>query len=240
MRKKFLTEEYKRDDTSGYMNTKEQRMFCASKILYTPETINIDDVIVKYDMTVSGTNIYTQNIDTETQQTFDYINKKLNNTIRLYDKSTEFYSYDISINIKELFKEFIFSKIMSNRIFQNVYNNQCVVDLKTMIYDYIEKNVLPKYRFSNIILYVEYYSIGSDAKDIAPIFDSEFIKTAPNGNETNEEYLIRKTNFKNSFLVKNFQINTDPIFDTANVIFKKTMDNQFGFKYYFDIIYKQI
>lgn len=240
MRKTYLTQEYSRESVSGFMNTFEQRMFNASKVLYTPYTINIDNTDISYSMTDGGVNDSTQNLDIEVSRSFNSENKLINNSIVLKDSSTTFYSYELKINIKNLFNEYLYANIMNKRIFQNIYNTQTISGVKDMIYNYISDNVINRYRFVNINLYIEYYNIGNESEGNTPIYDSNFIKISPNPNESTSDYKERSDNYKKQFLVKNFQITTDQIYDVATILFKKTFNQQYGFKYYFDVIYQQI
>ncbi len=240
MRKTYLTQEYSRENVSGFMNTFEQRMFFASKVLYTPNIINIDDTVIPYRMTETGVNINTQNIDIESELYFNSTNKEKNNVISLKDSSTSYYSYEIKINIKNLFNDYIYSNIMNKRVFENVYNKDCIVGVKDMIYNYIADNILSRYRFVNINLYIEYYSVGNNSNGNTPQYDASFIAVSPNINESVAEYKERSDNYKKQFLVKNFQITTDQIYDVATILFKKTFNQQYGFKYYFDVIYQEI
>lgn len=240
MRKTYLTQEYSRESVSGFMNTFEQRMLLASKVLYTPYTINIDDTDISYSITIGGVNDSTQNVDIEETKYFNSVNKKDSNIITLKDNSTSFYSYELKIDIKKLFNDYIYSNIMNKRVFQNIYNNDCITSVKDMIYNYISDNIITRYRFVNINLYIEYYSVGNNSNGNAPQYDANFIKTSPNPNESMAEYKERSDNYKKQFLVKNFQITTDQIYDVATILFKKTFNQQYGFKYYFDVIYQQI
>ena len=256
MRKSFQTKEYSIQGIFGSMNMKEQKAFFSSKILDIEETMYIGNNNINWTESVDNTQgIRLENIN----KSFNTASiKALNNSIRISPQQTTqeskiYTKWEISINIRELITQYLFANLKTNRIFTNIDNpNTLNNSIDDAINQYIVYNVNPRIKFFNIVLYVQYYSIGepenildsSNNPIIALQYDTQFredlITPPPLGGETTIEYNQRVLNYRNSISVKNFQISTDTSENIATVIYKQTLSSQnYKFDYYFDVIWKQ-
>ena len=137
MRKSFMTKEYSREFIKGTMNMKEQKSFFTSIMLEIEDIINISDTQLSWTESDNG----TQKLKSETiTQTYNAITHKFNNhSISLApnqsDNDVKFYtSWLLNIKIKDILKEYVYSYLKYNRVFEYVnpdytYNKNMITKL---------------------------------------------------------------------------------------------------------------
>ncbi len=256
MRKSFLTKEYSIEGIPGTFSMKEQRAFFGSKILEIEDVMRIGNNNINWTESVDNTQgIILENIN----KSFDSeIIKKNNHSIRVYplqsdEQKRDFTRWELTFNIREMIRIYLFSKLKSNRIFKNIENKNTINNsIDSAINDYIIYNIYPRIGFLNIVLYVKYYKIGEIqdySVDNIPVialqydnrFREELITPSPMGGESNESYNNRINTYRESLKIKNFQLTTDPNQDTATIIYKQTQSSlSYKFDYYFDVIWQKV
>lgn len=254
MRKTFITPEYSSSPINGTMNQSEIKSFFQSKILQIEDEMIVSNSNISWTESIDG----TQNIRLEdVNKIFDTFQvKKDNHSMIIYKNQSEqqkkeFTQWELTINIREIINQYIHAQLKANRTFENIdnintYNNS----VDKAIYQYINDNVYPRIKFSNIILYVKYYQIGevigvnSDNSNIIALqydatFNQNIIQLDVLNGESISDYNKRLSTYKNTINVKNFQITTDPQENVANVIYKQTLSSlNYKFDYYFDVVWK--
>ena len=254
MRKNFITKEYSIEPIAGTYNMAEQKSFFSSKIL------EIEDILY-----VDNNNInWTESVDESQGIILEDLNKSFNSSLvknenhslRIFPNQTEqqrkeFTRWKMSINIRNIITEYIFSKLKSNRTFENISNSNTYNNsINNAIYDYIKYNVYPRIKFSNIVLYIKYYKIGelqdsiNEGSNIALQYENNFsedlITPQPKSGESTINYSNRIIDYRESIKVKNFQLSTDPQQNVATVIYKQIKSSlDYKFDYYYDIIWEK-
>lgn len=222
MRKKYITPEYNYIPVHGTLQMVEQSNFFCSNL------ISLEDVVEVY----SDDLIYFQNnkkeqVNENTEiglQPTNYIifDNKLNNhtfTRDLYSNDLQT-TWNIEVNILNIFINHLFALFKHYRTFNGVLNNmtyQNSVDIA--IREYISYNIYDKYRLSEFKLYVLYNNIRDND---GLIYQNEFSKDALNGEIIDN----MQSTISDNILNMNFNQNN-------NI-------NNFNFKYYFDLKFTKI
>ena len=129
----------------------------------------------------------------------------------------------LEINIQDILINYIFSRIKESRAFENVKNSDTSFNnVNTAVRKYIEFNLLSRYNYKSIILYIKYNDLKSSG-----FFRHQNIW------DTN---INQKENIHS-------KIEIDLNSDKSKLICMFTQEraaNSANFSYYFDVIYDRI
>jgi hypothetical protein len=256
MRKSFLTKEYSIENKPGTFSMKEQKSFFSSKILEIEDIMYIGTNDINWTESsdkTQGIRLEDINKSFNTEQI-----KKANHTLAISPQQSEqekreFTKWNLTFNVREMVTQYLFAQLKTNRTFSGIDNNKTLSsNIDTAITQYINDNIYPRIKFKNIVLYIQYYKIGEPQGELDennnPIialkndnkFRESLISPPPIGGESTTEYTKRIETFKNSIIVKNFQLTTDPNQNIANVIYKQIKSSlNYKFDYYYDVIWQK-
>lgn len=229
MRRTYISPEFQYKNVYGTFNMLEQSSFFGSKMLEIDDTINISTQNIIYYQTLSN-----EQIDISVENSLPSIvyivpdDKKANHTLSI-DKAQPDYQKEkntkwiIEIDLNTILSNFIFATMKQHRTFEGVKNVMTVSnDVNTSIYEYIKKNVLNRYKYTSIDMYIKYRSL-------------------------NNQNILR---FKNDWNVninqaenKTPKIQTETAFDdsTLKILFNQEQpSDQYSFEYYFDLMFEKI
>ena len=156
--------------------------------------------------------------------------KNTNNTISLLSQSPIDLSINtnwlLTINWKTILTEYLFYKLKESRVFKSIkYTDLLTENVNYFIHKYIENNLLDRYQFTTIDMYIEYSDLDQQDKNIdvklsyTPIYDPT-IKSSVN-------------------LIAN--VNLIELTDILNINYKQTDSSKNKmFKYYFDLYITRI
>lgn len=250
MRKNFITREYSSEPRSGTLSMKEFRNFFSSKILEIEDIMNIDSS----DIIWSENTQRTQGIgiDNINRILDTYSLKKDNHKLRIFplqseQQKKEFTRWEFTINIRETISEWLFAQLKRSETFSGIENRNTINNsVDDAIKQYITDNIYPRINFKTIDLYIRYYEIGETqqnnelALQFDPKFQENIIIPDTISGETQRDFSIRSEEFKNSLLIKDFELTTDASENIATLIFKQTESSlNFKYDYYFDIIWEK-
>jgi len=253
MKENLILKKYKKESVNGTFNLLEDESFFGSKIMDIEDEIIIDDKSVQYfqyfidaestdstGKTLAKNNGYQNNYVNNYTETFtllDVVNLKLiNHTIyeaqqKDIDRKNNT-KWKISIDIKNILREYLFAKIKERRTFKSLnYKNFSNNDINNSIYEYINLNLLDRYKFENLVFYTKYTDIKNNS-----IFSNMILKQFDPKFRSDIELLEYKNNDVN-INISNF---IDPL---ANVIidyFQTKPSSDYKFDYYFNIYFKKI
>ena len=129
----------------------------------------------------------------------------------------------IDVNLKGILSEFLFATLKRYRTFEGVTNGLTVTnDVNTSLTQYINNNVLDRYKFSRLDLYISYKDLRSQ--------NVLRFKNTWNQNISTESNLVKKRQ-------------TDVAFDGSKlkIIFtQEKPSTQYNFDYYFNILFEKI
>lgn len=226
MRRNYISDEFKSNIVNGTLTMVEKSSFFGSKMM------SIDDVIL-----VDSSNIiYYQNnkseqINLPLELTYEplYVNLnnvKIKNCIVYRDDNTfndlNNSNWIIEINFKNILLEYLFGKLKNVRTFNGIYventqNNNIDLSIK----DYIISNLLDRYLYDSIELWISYNNLSDDGNlKYVNIFNPDIA----NDSNINKEF--------------------EKIYSDEKIIkfkFKSKKDtSKYSFDYYFNIKYNRI
>lgn len=233
MKNNLIISKYKTEKVPGTKSIYDNRTFFGSKMIELEDDIIIDNYIIQYsevydvnDKKNTGFQYYKDNNNVERNYLIFLDNIKNNNqTITMLSQNL----VDLKVNTnwlliidwKQILKDYLFYKLKEARTFKTVkYSDTTKENINLYIYDYIEQNLLSKYDFKSIDLYVQYFELDQNDKDIDvnlsynPTFDVNVRK------EENKIANMNSTKFT----------------DKISLNYKQTKSSEiYVFKYYFDL-----
>jgi hypothetical protein len=229
MRRNYISPEFKYKSVFGTYNMSEQSTFFGSNILYIEDKIYISDNNIIYYQ-----NFENEQLDLLIEKSLKPIvynasdDKNSNHTL-VFDDSQNQYQKDnqtrwiMNINLSNILTNYIFASLKQARTFEGVKNNMTIYnDVTLAINEYITNNVLKRYRYSKIDLYLKYNDLRKQY----------FLRYKNNWNKT----IISDAN-----LVKRFQTETSYDYSNVRVIFnQEKSSSNYSFDYYFNILFEKI
>lgn len=224
MRRSYISPEFSKTNVFGSFNSFEESNFFGSKMLEIEDIIEIKDQNIIYyqnskneqiDINVESTQNSTIYSSFDTKQ----LNHKLiideSQPINQKKKKTRWL---IDIDTNTILTEFIFANIKKERTFQSLTSDMVVSkDVNVYIRNYIQNNVLDRYRLIGIDLFIDYLDINSNGNLLYKnIFDKRTF------NRFDKFRLETKTN--------NITLTFDQEKDS----------DQFSFKYFFNLRFEKI
>lgn len=250
MRKSFLTREFSLETVPGTLNMIEQRSFMASKILEIEDVMRLDENDIRWTENFDHTQgIGMDNLD---RKLSSFQLKKVSHALRISPSQSEsekklFTKWEFSFSIRKMIREFLFAKLKFYKTFASIESkNTYYNDINQAIYEYIDRNVLPRISFDTVELYVRYYPLAllQDNGIVALQYDTTFrddlysLQTL--AGETTLQYKQRLERFKAETRVRNFQLTTNVSQDIANIVYKQTESSaSMKFDYYFNVVYSK-
>jgi len=227
----------------GTMNQQELRTFFGGKVLYSEDTISINNDSINFSQ-LTGVSYgygdgyqyydYSSISDWETEFYENLSDLKENNQeIVLFSQDSITYDnntrWQININGSNILRDYIFFKMKERRVFKNVRSNEVYSNnINNAIYEYINYNIFSRYRLEKIDFYVSYYDIQAQT-----IYDSIQLQYSPKFNPN----VYNKANLSNMSVV-----GYDPYkFDSIVIQYNQSKSStQYGFDYYFDLTFTKI
>ncbi len=232
-----ITYSYNKDNLNT-TNLTEKQIQDLSKLINIPSnTINLTPTqITDLNNTITSLNDKTYDVIKRNS----IISLKENNNQSTFESNTTT-KWIFEFDSKYLLKEYLYSEIYTyggiDSPFYNISNNN--MKSNQMCYDYIEKNVLDRYKVKEFILWTEYYKLK--------------LNEVP-GSGTNPEFdpLIKLSYKKPVFSFRAIP-DAEPEKNKETISFKEYNDgiyeigykqqltsNEYTFIYYFDVIYEKI
>lgn len=242
MKSNIFIYQFDKKPVAGTNSEKEFRNFLGSKMVEIEDTIIIDDISIQYSEVVSDGNdrgfqhfIYNSDLEIIFLKNLSIL-KNENSSIELQSQS--FVDLDnntrwlIRINCKKILEDYLFLRIKENRTFKCIYYQDLNgYDINTYIRRYINQNILNRYQFDRIDLYIKYFSIVEDSNIYTNIklkFNPEF-----NRDIVSDENLVKNVNIQQISNI--LYMNELKVF--YNQIKKST---EYKFDYYFNIHFSKI
>ena len=226
MRRNYITPEYKHTNVEGTLNMGEQKSIFGSKMM------DIEDIIIldKRDV-VYYQNILNEQLDIIQELLLPPIihsisdDKKTNHVLKLDESQSSFEKgkntkWLLDINVRNVLVNYIFSRIKEARTFDGVKNESTISNkVDTAIRNYIEVNLLSRYKFDSIVLYIKYNELKNSG--FFRYTNTWNINIAEDINELSK--LDINLNFDKSKLIGGFT--------------QEKVATDYNFDYYFDIKY---
>jgi hypothetical protein len=231
MRRNYISPEFEYKRVFGTLNMKEESTFFGSKMLEIEDSLELHNQGIIYYQ-----NANKEQIDLDIERSLSPIvysvpdDKKLNHTLVIDDSQSEsqrnnLTKYILTINLKTILENFLFSTLKQYRTFDGVRNSMCYTkDVNFSIREYIVKNVTDRYKFDKVELYIKYVDLRDQNV-------RRFINTWVSTDEiSNSTYLLKK-----------IQTNTEFDESSIQVLFSQEKSSQqYSFEYYFKLFWVKL
>lgn len=229
MKRNYISPEFKYSPIFGTFNMEEESSYFGSKMLEIEDSIKIgSDSIIYYQ------NEKSEQLDLEREYDFPPIlyntvsDKKSNHVLNLDEFQTQlernnYAKWVMTINIRSILRNYLFATLKNSRTFEGISNGMTInQNVDFSIKEYIERNVINRYTFSGLDLYlvpVDLLTIGS--LKYQNIWD-DTIGT--------DEYKFTK-----------FSTVTDFRFEDIQVFFSQNFSaSQYAFRYYYNLNFSKL
>lgn len=229
MRRSYISPEYLTKSVYGTLNMLEESTFFGAKMLEIEDSIIIDVLDIIYYQNQNG-----EQLDLSIESSFASIvysssdDKKSNHTLVLDTSQPKFQldnntKWILTIDLKTIIINYLFATLKKFRTFEGIKNDMNIyTNTDTAIKSYINYNILNRYRYKSIELYVNYVDLR---------------------NQNTLRY--NSTWSKNSINTSNIltKLQTETEFDESSI--KVTFNQErpsstYRFDYYFNIIFDKI
>ena len=229
MRRNYISPEFIYNNVNGTYNMLEQSSFFGSKMIKIMDNLMVSNEDINYYQLSSNEQINLLSENTLVPIIFNASSSKRKNHQIVTDSTQSIAQFEnntrwvITINIKKILTEYIFALLKKNRTFEGVYNSTTVFnDVNAAMTDYITKNILNRYQFSNISFYISYVDIKSDNR----------LRYNVNFNDA----IISPTNL---FTKVNSSVDVNQ--EILTVVFVQEKNSAlYSFDYYFDLLFTKI
>jgi hypothetical protein len=170
MRRSYISPEFDHNNLYGTFNMVEESNFFGAKMLEIEDYIYISTQNIIYyqnsngeQIDLSSESILDSNIYSSSDSKKSYHTLKLDETQSSYtkDNSTR---WIMNIGLSSILSDFLYAEMKRYRSFEGIKNNMTVNnDVNSALKNYISNNVLNRYKFSKIELFLEYKDLRSNS-----------------------------------------------------------------------------
>jgi len=230
MRRNYISLEFTYKPVFGTLNMREQSTFFSSKM------IEIDDILEFHNQGL----IYYQNgrkeqLDFDIEKSLAPVvysvadDKKRNHQLIIDDSQSDsqrnnLTKYILTIDLKTLLNNFLFATLKQYRTFEGVRNNMCYTnDVSYSIKEYVTKNIVDRYKFSKLELYLKYIDLREqNVRRFSNMWNSS-------DDMSQDQYLVKK-----------IETETEYDFSSVRVRFNQEKSSQqYSFEYYFKLFWEK-
>lgn len=230
MRRSYISPEFDHKEVYGTLNMVEESNFFGAKMLEIEDSVLISNQNIIYYQMPSGEQLDLSIENTLQSYVYSSIDDKYNNHQLIIDESQTTYSKEnlttwiLEIKLKDILSNYIFSELKRWRTFEGMRLNMTLDnDVNNSIRNYINNNVIDRYKLSRVDLFIEYKDLRSQN-----ILRYE--------NSWNQEV---SNNLKNKNI--NFQSDTYSDGSYTKITFSQEMPSSlYSFDYFFNIIFEKV
>ena len=229
MRRTYISPEFKYNLVFGTLNMEEESSFFGSKML------EIDDVVeISNQSLIYYQNQYNEQLDLEKEYDFPPVVFDSNNVKKIYhtivldelqtiSEKNNYAKWIMNINLKDTLRDYLFAILKKYRTFEGISNDMTLnQNIDISIKDYIERNVLNRYKFSNVELYLVPVDILSNGVlKYSTTWDIDIAL---------DEYKFTKFSTITDFMEKDVKIYFSQNYPAS----------QYAFRYYFNLIFTKL
>lgn len=228
MRRTYISPEYDSNNINGTFDMLEQSNFFGSKMLQIEEQINIDNNdIIWYQKKNNEQLDFSIESSLESNFYSSSDNKKNNHKLSIDETQTQFRKevntrWILQVDISSILQNYIFSSMKKYRAFEGLKNEMTIYnDVDVALNEYIKINVIDRYRFSKIELFIEHKDLRND--------------NVLRYNNVWNQNISSKDNLLNRFQ----QIEEVPN-SLLKLVFEQRPSSEYTFEYYFNVIFDKI
>ena len=229
MRRSYMSPEYIQTPINGTFNMVEESNFFAAKMLEVEDSIYVSNQNIIYYQRSTGEQIdlaIESSLKTQvyiaSDSMYSYQKIYIDESQLDYQKESNT-KWIIDVNLKSILSDYLFATLKRYRTFEGIFNNMTKTnDINTSIRDYISSNVMNRYKFSKIDLYISYKYLRSQN-------DLKY-KNTWNQSIISESNILKKKQVDLSFDDSNLKI----------LFTQEKPSNLYNFDYYFNILFEKI
>jgi hypothetical protein len=168
MRRNYISPEFEHKEVYGTYNMVEESNFFGAKMLEIEHSILINNQNIIYYQMPNGEQL---DLSVEnTLQSYVYsasVDKEKNHILTIDPTQTEYTkenltNWTLDLNLKGILANYLFAELKSWRTFEGIRTNMNYYnDVNAAINNYINFNVIDRYKLSNIDLYLRYKDLRS-------------------------------------------------------------------------------
>jgi len=228
MRRTYISPEYYNNNVYGTFNMVEESNFFGAKMLEVEDSISIDKQDIIYYQKLNGEQIDFSIESSLESYIYSSSNDKLDNHTLIIDESQSKYQLDkdtkwiMNINLNKILSNYLFATLKRYRTFEGVRNEMNKYnDVDVAIRNYIKYNVLDRYKYKSIDLYVDY----KDMRDQSLLrYKNDWNINTPVSSRLSK--IQTETAFDDSFIKLTFN--------------QEKSSSEYNFDYYFNISFEKI
>lgn len=229
MRRSYISPEFIYSKVNGTLNMSEQSSFFGSKMIDIDDYIQIKNENIIYYQLSSNEQIDIISENSLPQKVYDTVlDKKLSHALIIDESQSESQKNNntkwiLNIQLRSVLRNYLFSTLKKYRTFEGVKNNMTKYnDVNSSITEYIDLNILNRYKFKSIDMYVSYVDL-----------------LMLNGLKYNNQYDANIENVNNIF--KKIQTETEQDEKSMKIYFTQEKNSSlYAFKYYYNLYYEKI
>lgn len=227
MRRNYMSPEFINNKVNGTLSMIEESNFFSARMLEIEDSILIDNIDIlwyqsqtKEQLDLSIESSLTPYIYSPAQDKIQNLSLKVDpNETTIGERRNTRWIFEI--NIQKILVNYLYATLKKFRTFEGVRNNQTIYnDVDVAIINYIKSNVLNRYNFKQIDLYMVFRDINEEGQ----------LKLKNNWN----------INLPKESLTKSYQITTNPDESVAKLLFLQLNSNEYIFDYYYNILFERI
>ena len=229
MRRSYISPEYIESPVYGTFNMIEESNFFGAKMLEVEDNINISNQNIIYYQKSTGEQIDISIESSLPSQVYSASDNMKSRQSIIIDPTQLGYQKDgntkwvLTVDLKNILIDYLFAIMKRYRTFEGISNNLTRTnDVNTAIRQYISSNVLNRYKFSKLDLYISY-------KDLMQQNTLRY-KNTWNSNAVSDSNLLKKAQ-------------KDLAFDESELkvyFSQERLSSQYNFDYYFNILFEKI
>lgn len=231
MRRTYISPEFEYSKVFGTFNMKEESSFFGSKMLEIEDSLELHNQGIVYYQKLNNEQVDIDIENSLTPQVYSAADdKKTYHKLVIDDSQTDTQrnsqtKYILTIDLKTILQNYLFALLKQYRTFEGVKNTMCFSgDVNFSIKDYISKNILDRYKFDKIELYIKYNDLRD--QNLRRYLNNWYI----NNDIVNSDNLMNK-------------LQTETEFDDSSlkVLFNQDKSSQqFSFDYYFKLFWVKL
>jgi hypothetical protein len=229
MRRTYISPEYQNRAVYGTLNMVEESTFFGAKMLEVEDSISIDNQDIIYYQKLNGEQLDFSVESSLPSTVYSSSTNKSDNHTLVIDTTQPKYQLDnntrwiLTIDLKTIITEYLYATLKKYRTFEGVKNEMTMFnDINVGIKNYIQFNVLNRYKLKSVDLYVRYQDLR------------------------NQSLLRYKNKWDNTIINTTYKLikfQTETEFDGSSIKItfnQEKPSNTYSMDYYFNILFEKI
>ena len=229
MRRTYISPEFENNEVYGTFNMLEESNFFGAKMLEIEDKITISNENIIYYQRTNG-----EQSDLETEMTLDsYIysssdDKLVNHTLILDPTQTKNNlenntKWILNVSLDKILSNFLYAEMKRWRTFEGIKSDMTIYnDINVALKNYISLNVVNRYKFKSLNLYINYTDLRSQ----------NVLRYKNNWNQNTIKPEFKFTKFQS---IAGFNDTSVQILFT-----QEKPSSSYKFDYFFDILYEKL